>query len=51
MKAVERQRVHEDFLSDDVDVVVGTSAFGMAIDKPDVRFVVHASAVDSSTPI
>ncbi|MFD2091105.1 RecQ family ATP-dependent DNA helicase [Blastococcus deserti] len=47
MKAAHRQRVHEQFLADEVDVVVATSAFGMGIDKPDVRFVVHASAVDS----
>ncbi|MGY1914039.1 RecQ family ATP-dependent DNA helicase [Blastococcus sp. SYSU DS0973] len=47
MKAADRRRVHENFLGDAVDVVVATSAFGMGIDKPDVRFVVHASAVDS----
>jgi ATP-dependent DNA helicase RecQ len=47
MKAADRQRVHEEFLSGDLDVVVATSAFGMGIDKPDVRFVVHASAPES----
>jgi ATP-dependent DNA helicase RecQ len=47
MKAADRERVHETFMSDDLDVVVATSAFGMGIDKPDVRFVVHASAPDS----
>ncbi len=37
----ERQHAHEAFLRDDVDVVVATVAFGMGIDKPNVRFVVH----------
>ncbi|WP_159849937.1 RecQ family ATP-dependent DNA helicase [Nocardia sp. CY41] len=47
MKAALRDEVHQHFLSGEVDVVVATSAFGMGIDKPDVRFVVHASAPDS----
>jgi ATP-dependent DNA helicase RecQ len=42
-----RDRVHEAFLDGRVDVVVATSAFGMGIDKPDVRFVVHAQAPES----
>jgi ATP-dependent DNA helicase RecQ len=45
--AGERESVHESFRHDDVDVVVATSAFGMGIDKPNVRFVVHASVPDS----
>ncbi|RKT55722.1 RecQ family ATP-dependent DNA helicase [Saccharothrix australiensis] len=47
MSAADRERVHRDFLADEVDVVVATSAFGMGIDKPDVRFVLHASVPDS----
>ncbi len=41
LPATRRERVHEQFMRDEVDVVVATVAFGMGIDKPDVRFVVH----------
>ncbi|MGX9347132.1 RecQ family ATP-dependent DNA helicase [Microbacterium sp. KNMS] len=47
LRAAERHRVHETFLDGEVDVVVATSAFGMGIDKEDVRFVVHADAPES----
>jgi ATP-dependent DNA helicase RecQ len=47
LKAAERDRVHAAFRDDDVTVVAATSAFGMGIDKPGVRFVVHASVPDS----
>jgi ATP-dependent DNA helicase RecQ len=46
-KAADRQEVHEQFLAGDLDVVVATTAFGMGIDKPDVRFVVHADVSES----
>jgi ATP-dependent DNA helicase RecQ len=47
MKAADRREVHEKFLAGELDVVVATTAFGMGIDKPDVRFVVHAQVSDS----
>jgi ATP-dependent DNA helicase RecQ len=47
LKARERDEVHRGFHCGDFDVVAATSAFGMGIDKADVRFVVHASAPDS----
>ena len=42
MSSDERNRAQDGFLSEAVDVVVATVAFGMGIDRPDVRFVVHA---------
>lgn len=37
----ERSRNQEDFIYDNVRIMVATNAFGMGIDKPDVRYVVH----------
>jgi ATP-dependent DNA helicase RecQ len=47
LKVGERRQTHEAFQADEVDVVVATSAFGMGIDKPNVRFVVHAAITES----
>ena len=42
-----RAEVHERFMSGDLRLVAATSAFGMGIDKPDIRFVVHADVPES----
>ena len=43
----ERHRNQDAFLNEDVDIVVATVAFGMGIDRSDVRFVIHAGAPQS----
>ena len=43
----ERHRHQDAFLNEDADVVVATVAFGMGIDRSDVRFVIHAGAPQS----
>lgn len=47
MKKSDREATESDFLQDKVEVLVATTAFGMGMDKPNVRFVFHADISDS----
>ncbi len=47
MAPEERSSVQERFMTDELPVVVATVAFGMGVDKPNVRFVIHASVPGS----
>jgi ATP-dependent DNA helicase RecQ len=44
---LDRHRHQDEFLNEELDVVVATVAFGMGIDRSDVRFVIHAGAPQS----
>lgn len=41
MEPADREESQRRFMADEVDVLVGTTAFGMGVDKPDIRYVVH----------
>ena len=47
MKKAERDSVQDGFMSDKSQIVVATNAFGMGVDKPDVRTVIHYDVPES----
>jgi ATP-dependent DNA helicase RecQ len=47
LKASERHNIQEQFMSGDAQVIVATNAFGMGIDKANIRFVYHYDISDS----
>jgi ATP-dependent DNA helicase RecQ len=47
LKPKEREAIQNRFMAGDVPVMVATNAFGMGVDKPDIRFVYHADVSDS----
>ena len=47
LKAKEREAIQDGYMGGDHEVIVATIAFGMGIDKQDVRFVIHASVSES----
>lgn len=47
MNASDREETEVAFMKDEIEVLVATTAFGMGVDKPNVRFVFHADISDS----
>jgi ATP-dependent DNA helicase RecQ len=47
LSALERNKKQEDWINNKTRIMVATNAFGMGIDKPDVRFVVHMDLPDN----
>jgi ATP-dependent DNA helicase RecQ len=44
---VERERILDEWRSNQIDIMIGNSAFGVGVDKPDIRTVIHATAPDN----
>jgi ATP-dependent DNA helicase RecQ len=51
MEADDRRHVEHRFATEDGLIVVATVAFGMGVDKPDIRWVAQADLPKSSSPI
>ncbi|MBV9613132.1 MAG: ATP-dependent DNA helicase RecQ [Acidobacteriaceae bacterium] len=47
LKASERHDIQDQFMSGNAEVIVATNAFGMGVDKPDIRFVYHHDISES----
>jgi ATP-dependent DNA helicase RecQ len=47
LKSKQREEIQNKFMSGEAPVIVATNAFGMGVDKPDIRFVYHADVSDS----
>ncbi len=47
LKPKQREEIQNRFMNDEVPVIVATNAFGMGVDKPDIRFVYHADVSES----
>ena len=47
MKTAEREQAQQAFMNDELPVIVATKAFGLGIDKRDIRFVLHYAVPDS----
>jgi len=47
MRKLDRESAQNRFMDDELDVIVATTAFGMGVDKPNVRWVVHAEISES----
>lgn len=47
LDSTKRKKIQRDFLSGKEEIILATNAFGMGIDKPDIRFVIHAEVPSS----